>query len=131
MEGLKDKTDIAVAHRCQLIITHSADFASGQTVGATGGLIQTAENVHQGGFSRPRRPHNSDKLVAPNGKTYTAQGRYFDITGTIDFLEIVQLDHCLLHYTHPGLLAQWIPCLRQGIYNEHRNIFKKGIAKPR
>ena len=62
MEGLEDEADVLVAHLCQIVIAQILQVPAFQNVAPRGWHIQTANDVHQGGFAGAGGAHDG-KIV--------------------------------------------------------------------
>ena len=60
VEGLKNEPDFLVPDARQIVVDHIADEVSVDVIQALGRRIQTADQVHEGGFSGARRTHDGD-----------------------------------------------------------------------
>src|SRR5437762_11421712 len=66
IEGLKNKTDFAIANRRQLIIRHAGNVASVEFVSPGTRRIEAAEHVHKRRFAAATGAHDREVLVAAN-----------------------------------------------------------------
>ena len=63
LEGLENKANFMAAQLGQLMLVHPADVLALQPVFAAGGRVQTADHVHQRGFSASGRAENGQKFA--------------------------------------------------------------------
>jgi hypothetical protein len=60
-----------IAPECrQGIAVESGNIDAADGIGAGGGLVQTADDVHEGGLARAGSTHNGDELAALNRQAY-------------------------------------------------------------
>lgn len=91
VEVLEDEADSAGANLGKLIVGERRDVLSAEDVVPAGGLIEAAEDVHERGFARARRPHDGGKFALDEIHVNVAQGVHFDV-GTrllVDLAEIL------------------------------------------
>src|SRR5207302_531817 len=74
IEGLKDKADLAVADRGQLVVIHRGNILAVKLVAPGARRIEAAEHIHERRFPTPARAHDGEILVAMNLESHTAQG---------------------------------------------------------
>ena len=60
---LEDEPDAAVADLRQLIATEARHLLAAQLIGAVGGRVEAADDVHHRGFTRAGRTHDGDELA--------------------------------------------------------------------
>ena len=70
---LKDKTEGVPAQACQLVATHLRHRLAVKPIVATAGLIEAAEDVHEGGFTRAGLAHNRHKFAGVNAQVDVLQ----------------------------------------------------------
>ena len=58
IEGLENEADFPVPDLRQLVVIHLADVRAVQFIQARRGRVQAAQQVHQRGLARTRRPHD-------------------------------------------------------------------------
>src|SRR5258706_280782 len=63
VERLKDKSDLSVADRGQSIVVEPGHIRAVERVAPTGGDVEAADDVHQGGLARAARSHDRDELA--------------------------------------------------------------------
>ena len=64
VEVLENKADLFVARNGERIVVEPRDLIAVELVRALRRTVETAENVHQRGFSRARGPHERGKFPA-------------------------------------------------------------------
>ncbi len=64
IEGLKHEADAGVPNDGQLVVASARDFSSSQEIGAVRGLVQQADDIHQGRFTTPRWPHDRQQVAS-------------------------------------------------------------------
>ena len=76
----------------QLARSHRAHFRSGHPDAAAGGLIQSGEQVEQGGLARPRRAHQRGKRSL--GDVEREAGEDLDLLGVAleDFVDVTDFN---------------------------------------
>ena len=67
-------------------------FLPVQPVFAGGGVIQAAQNVHQGALARAASAHQGDHLAAGDGHGHTLEHRDVDVADVIRLVNIMQFD---------------------------------------
>jgi hypothetical protein len=66
IEGLKNKTDLAIPNHRQLIVRHAGNVASIEFVTPGAGRIESAEHVHKCRFAAATGAHDRQIFVAKN-----------------------------------------------------------------
>src|SRR5271167_1426568 len=92
VEGLENEANSTAADRRQLFFFERGDDAFEQ-VTATGGTIETSDDVHQGRLARTRRAHNREELAARDAKRDVPQSLHLDFTHTIGLVQAFDLDN--------------------------------------
>ncbi len=82
VEGLKDEADLLVSDAGELVVVEVGHPMAVEPVLPGGRAVEAADQIHQGGLARSRRPHHRDELVFPNGQIDTAE-RVHDLTAHI------------------------------------------------
>ena len=77
VEGLEDEPDLLVPDPGQLVVVHLADLLAVQQVAALARRVEAADQVHQRGLARPRRPHDGHVLAALDAQMTPRAGRGF------------------------------------------------------
>ena len=83
MVTLENKAEMLAAQLRQRIGVQCGNILTGDAIGAAGGLIQTAENIHQGRFTGTRSANNRDHLTRINIEADALQHLNLLITGRI------------------------------------------------
>jgi len=92
LEALKNKPDLFVPHLRELGRVHLVRRLARQFVLALGRTIKAAQDVHQGGFTRPRRAHDGDKLIPLDVEIDPAQRVDLLRADAVGLLELADLD---------------------------------------
>ena len=100
IEVLKDEADLLVARECQRIIAEPCDFLAVELVRALRRTVETAENVHQRGFSRARGPHERGKFPASDIQIDAVERRERLPANAIEFPNAAQADRGRLLFFH-------------------------------
>jgi len=90
IEGLKYEPDLAVSHQRPLIAGKCSDVLSIQPIVTGTGPVKTAQDIHEGGFSRARRAYQGHEFAPGNPKRNAAKHRHFDLAHVIGFLNILE-----------------------------------------
>ncbi|CSE36771.1 Uncharacterised protein [Shigella sonnei] len=83
MVTLENKAEMLAAQLRQRIGVQRGNILTGYAIGAAGGLIQAAENIHQGRFTGTRSANNRDHLTRINIEADALQHLNLLITGRI------------------------------------------------
>ena len=70
----------------------SRDGRPVERVTSARGLVQTAQDVHKGGFSRTARAHDGQELTAPDLKSDAAHGFHINVARLVGLDEVVELN---------------------------------------
>ena len=108
VEGLEDEADFAVTDLGQLIVVEMANVGPLQEVLACSGLIETADDIHERGLARARRPHNGDHLAGAHLECDAAQSVDFDLTHLVDFGDVLDVDDRCLHHRISSIITSSI-----------------------
>jgi hypothetical protein len=81
---LEDETDLPVADLGQAIVIHLTHVLPVQQISATGGHVQRAYDVHQGGFAGARWPHDGQHLARMYLQRDAAQGMHLQVAHAVD-----------------------------------------------
>jgi len=100
VEVLKDEADLLVARECQRIIAEPCDFLTVELVRALRRTVETAENVHQRGFSRPRGSHECSKFPASDIQIDAVERCERLPANAIEFPNAAQADRGRLLFFH-------------------------------
>src|SRR5205085_3482654 len=73
IEGLENKSDLAVPDRSQLVIIHRGNILAVEFVTARARRIKTAEHIHESRFTTAARPHDGEVFVAMDLEGHAAQ----------------------------------------------------------
>ncbi len=80
----------------ELVACQHADIHAAKKILAVGRRIETAENIHAGGFARAGWAHHGDELAIADGEIDAAQGRHRRIAHAVDLADIAKGDErCL------------------------------------
>lgn len=109
VETLEDEADDMVPPVRELVFFHRADGCSIQMVFTCGGLVQTAENVHQGRLSGTRLSRDGDKFPFLYRETDMIESGHHAALGRIAFDDVGQ-DNERFHTNtpfHKNVLLLW------------------------
>ena len=101
---LEDKAEMFPPQFGQRVAVEGGDIGPGHPVRAAGGFIQTAKNIHQGGFTGARGPDNRYHLpgLDPQGDAF--QHLHRPVAGGVAPADIIQLQQGR-HLAAPGWLS--------------------------
>ena len=89
---LEDETQHLVAHICQLVSVHLAHVPAVEPVGAVGGDVQTADDVHAGGLARTGLAHDGHELPLLDLHRDVVGGLYQRIAHLIILAHLLKFD---------------------------------------
>ena len=92
VEPLENEPDLLVAQVGQLIPIQPRHIGAVQQIGPAGGPIQTAQRVHQGGFTRTAGSHQGDKLARHNFQRDAPHRMNIHLAGVVGLLYVLELD---------------------------------------
>ena len=87
VEGLEHEPDLLVANARQLVVGELPDLLALERVGAAGGRIEAADQVHERRLARARGAHDRDVLVGLDVEVHPVQR--VDLLGA-DLVETLQ-----------------------------------------
>jgi hypothetical protein len=102
VELLEHEADAAVADRRERIAGQALDRLARQTVGAAGGLIEAAEDVHQRALARARSAHDRDELAGVDVEAHAAQGMHLLVAHRVGLDQVAGFDQA----GHLGVAAR-------------------------
>ena len=102
VEVLEHEAYFFVARDGQRIVVQGGNFLAVQLVGAGGGAIQAAKNVHQGGFAGTGWSHERGKFPLVDVEVDARQCGNFLIAHLVQFLDACQLYCDMLACCHSG-----------------------------
>ena len=85
---LEDEPQHFVPDLRLLVIIHGGYVHAPQMVGTAGGNIQTADDVHGGGFAGTGLAHNGYKLPLVDGKAHAVQGVNVLVAHVVDLVDV-------------------------------------------
>ena len=94
---LENKAELVVAHARQFVAGELRHFLSVQPVTAAAGVVEAAEQVHEGGFSGTRWTHDSDKFAGGNVERDAAQCRHHVVAHDVILGQAFDPDERLAH----------------------------------
>ena len=100
--GLEDKADLPVADAGQLVLAQVAHVLSVQHVGAAGGPVQAAQDVHQRGLARARGAHDGQELAPFHSQVHPPQRVDGHVTHAVDFGQFFDFNQVLSHSITPS-----------------------------
>jgi len=92
IEELKYETNFAIANGCELASGGVLNRQPVEFDGAFGGRIQTAQDVHEGGFAAARWADDGDEFAFGNVERDVIERADFLVTETVDFADIAEFD---------------------------------------
>jgi hypothetical protein len=120
IEALKYEADLPVAKLGQEIRFCRRHIQTIQLISTTRGLVEAAENIHQGRLARSGCTHDRHKFTAIDGEVDAAQCLHLNVADTINLPEVFannQRSHAVLRSgwngTAPGLNPKSRQCRRQ------------------
>ena len=93
VEGLEDEPDLLVPDAGQVVVVHRRDFLAVEQVAALRRRVEAADQVHQRGLARPRRPHDRDVLAPLDVDREAAQRVDLLVAHHVGLPEIVRRNH--------------------------------------
>ena len=90
--ALEDEAERLAPQPSQLVAVEARDILAHEPVGAGGGAIQAAEDVHQRGLARPRRAHDRKVLARIDLQAHPVQDLDVEVPGVEGLGHIRQLD---------------------------------------
>ena len=93
VERLKNETDFILANIRQLIVRQFGYILTVQKIFSGCRRVESAQNVHQRGLPRARRPHNGHKFPIVNFKTDSVQGGKGHIAVGVGFCNVFYFNH--------------------------------------
>src|SRR5258708_27328936 len=84
IELLKNEADLLVANLGKLVAAQGADIHAVQVVGAGSGLVETAQDIHHGGFARAGGSHDGDEASPLDFQGHSAKGVHGDVAELVD-----------------------------------------------
>ena len=92
VEPLEHEADLAVADIGQVPGSHLVHAGAVQGVASPGGVVETAQDVHEGGFSGTRSAHDGDEFTFADFQVHAPQGGNFYVSHDIGFFNGSQFD---------------------------------------
>ena len=92
IKSLKNKADLLVADLGPFISVKVRDIYTIEKVLSRRGRVETAQDVHQRGFSRTGRPHDGEKFAGFDDEIDVAQGAHFNAPRSIDLRQFAHFD---------------------------------------
>src|SRR6266576_2468958 len=92
IEGLKNKTDLAIPNRRQLIVRHAGNVASIEFVASGTRRIEAAEHVHERRFAAATGAHNRQIFVAKNLQRHTTERVNNFFSHHVVFRDVLDVD---------------------------------------
>ena len=129
VEALEDKADLPVADIGGGSAAQPLHRGAFQQIFPCGGTIQTAQNVHQGGFSAARRAGNGQKVPLWHMQAHVLQRPEGLTVFFIGFCDVFQPNHTIpsfsgIVWAEKGLLTplpRSLPCCRTDRSCAHRS----------
>src|SRR3989338_6267755 len=75
IEALEHEADGAIAQQCQLVLAQFRNVAAIQQIAPGRRLVETPEEIHEGGFAGTGRPHDRDEFAGNDAETDIFQCR--------------------------------------------------------
>ena len=94
IKTLKNKTYLPVPDVRLLVVCQRGHILAIQVILSGCGNIQTAQHIHQRGFSGARLTDDRHELTFFYGKTYMVQCPDFIFSGIIDLADVLHLHQC-------------------------------------
>lgn len=79
VEILEDESDAAASDFGEFVVVEAADVDAAQDIAAAGGLIEAANDVHEGGFARSAGAHDGGIFAFDEIDIDGAKGGDFDV----------------------------------------------------
>ena len=102
---LEDEAQHLVADLRLLVVVHGGHVHAPQPVGAGGGYVQTADDVHGGGLARPGGAHDGHELPLVDGEVHPVQGVDGILPHLIDLIDLLQFDE-MFHGGQPPMAVR-------------------------
>ena len=99
---LENESQHPVADLGLLVIIHGGHIHPAQMIGARGGHIQAADDIHGRGLSRSGGAHHRHKLSPVNGQAHTVQGVDLLVAHGIDLIDVSEFNE-MLHGSQPPI----------------------------
>ena len=98
---LEDEAQHLIADLGLLVVVHGGYVHASQVVGAGGGDVQTADDVHGGGFAGAGGAHDGDKFSAVHGEAHAVQGVDALIAHLVDLVDVLEFNE-VFHLITPS-----------------------------
>ena len=92
IKALKNKPDFLIADVGQLVAIELRNVNVVEQVTALRWAVETADDVHQRGFSRTARAHERDEFTLKNFQRHAAHRLHLDFTGLVGLVNVRQFD---------------------------------------
>ena len=84
LEGLEDEADLVVAQVGELVVGELLHVLPVDPVGAGGGGVERADEVHEGRLARARLPHHRHPLAAPHVEGDAVEGAHLLLADPVE-----------------------------------------------
>ena len=92
VEALEDETDLEAADLGEAVVVECADVGAVKAVEAGGGHVETADDVHEGGFAAAAGAHDGDHFAELDVEVDAAEGANFHVAHFVCFGELDGFD---------------------------------------
>ena len=93
VEALKNETEFLVSDVGELVLVQLRNINAVEMVGAFGGSVEAAEQIHQGRLPGSTGAHQGDKLPLVDVQRDSAHGMNGHFPGFIDLVDVLDLDN--------------------------------------
>src|SRR3990172_6545205 len=118
VEALEDEPDLPIPKRSPFVGRDLGDVLFSEKVATARRPIETAEDVHQGGFPRARGSDDGDELPVLDLEAHPPKGFHLDLADGVGLLQVAYRDlrHSGFSYPSPPepLPAGSFPCRHRG-----------------
>ena len=99
---LENKSQHLVSNLGLLVVVHRGHIHAAQQVGAGGGHIQTADDIHRSGFPGSGGSHNGDKFSLIHRHGHAVQGVHRLFTHLVYLIDVFKFDEVSHKLSHPS-----------------------------
>ncbi len=92
LEALEHEAKGRKAQRREIALLQGRDLAPLEEIAAAGGLVETAEQIHQRRFPGARGPHDRKHLDLLDRQVHVHQGVYLDLASLVGLADARQPD---------------------------------------
>src|SRR3989338_11414856 len=118
IEALEHEADGAIAQQCQLVLAQFSNVAAIQHIAPGARLVETPEEIHEGGFAGTGRPHDCDEFAGNDAETDIFQCRKQSGGSFVGLVQAFDADDGFSH---------WAP-LKSQISSQLRRCERKFLA---